>query len=375
MDYLDYNVFGVPLLSWLLMLAVWAVVVAGLVLVRRFLRWRARRLKGRLRSQFGDLLDGLAEGTRLYFLIAVGLYAAMGVVELPAYLGEAIRGIVLVILLLQVGQWGNTFINLWTDRYKEKRLEEDAAAVTTMQAVGFLGRILLWAVLLLVGLENFGVNVTALIAGLGVGGIAVAFALQSILGDLFASLAIVLDKPFVVGDFLIVGDFLGTVEHVGLKTTRLRSLGGEQIIFSNSDLLSSRIRNYKRMYERRVVFSVGAVYQTPHEKIKEIPTILREAVEAQDRTRFDRAHFKEYGSFALNFEVVYYVLSPEYNVYMDIQQAVNLFIHRRFEEEGIEFAYPTQQLYISKGPETELVEGSHRPDGGAQESTDRAEQS
>jgi small-conductance mechanosensitive channel len=217
-----------------------------------------------------------------------------------------------------------------------------------MTAVGFVARLVLWSVILLLALDNLGVDVTALVAGLGVGGIAVALAVQNILSDLFASLSIVLDKPFAVGDFLIIDSFLGSVEHVGLKTTRLRSLSGEQLVFSNTDLLGSRIRNYGRMFERRVVFKIGVTYQTPRDKLTKIPGIIREAIEAQDKTRFDRSHFNEYGEFSLNFESVYYVLGPDYNLYMDIQQAINLRIHERFEEEGIEFAYPTQTLFLAR---------------------------
>ncbi len=204
--------------------------------------------------------------------------------------------------------------------------------------------------ILLLVLDNLGVNITALVAGLGVGGIAVALAMQTILGDLFASLSIVLDKPFVVGDFLIIGDLLGSVEYVGLKTTRLRSLSGEQLVFSNSDLLGSRIRNYGRMYERRVQFNIGVTYQTPRDRLVKIPQIIREAVEQQSDTRFDRSHFKEYGDFSLVFESVYYVMGPDYNKYMDIQQAINLHIHERFEQQGIEFAYPTQTLFVQQTP-------------------------
>jgi small-conductance mechanosensitive channel len=197
-------------------------------------------------------------------------------------------------------------------------------------------------------LDNLGVDITALIAGLGVGGIAVALAVQTVLGDLFASLSIALDKPFVVGDFLIVDDLLGSVEFVGLKTTRLRSLSGEQLVFSNSDLLNSRIRNYGRMYERRTAFDIGVTYQTPREKLKKIPDIIRTAIEKQDDTRFDRSHFKAYGDFSLNYETVYYISGPDYNKYMDIQQAINFEIHAAFEREQIEFAYPTQTIFVEK---------------------------
>jgi small-conductance mechanosensitive channel len=187
------------------------------------------------------------------------------------------------------------------------------------------------------------------VAGLGVGGIAVALAAQNILGDLFASLSIVLDRPFVLGDFLIVDDLMGSVEEIGLKTTRVRSLSGEQLVFSNTDLLNSRIRNYGRMFERRVVFQLGVTYQTPREQLQAIPGMVRDAVEAHgDRVRFDRAHFAKYGDFALSFEIVYYVLGPDYNEYMDIQQAINLDIHQRFEDAGIAFAYPTQTLFLER---------------------------
>jgi small-conductance mechanosensitive channel len=209
-------------------------------------------------------------------------------------------------------------------------------------------KFILWSSILLLALNNLGINVTSLIAGLGIGGVAVALAIQNILGDLFASLSIVLDKPFVIGDFLMIGDFMGSVEYIGLKTTRIRSLSGEQLVFSNSDLLGSRIRNYGRMFERRVVFSIGVTYQTPRERLKLIPEIIREAIESKSKTRFDRCHFMKYGDYALMFETVFYVLSPDYNAYMDIQQAIYFEIHERFEQEQIEFAYPTQKLFVTQ---------------------------
>src|SRR5690606_319662 len=187
---------------------------------------------------------------------------------------------------------------------------------------------------------------TALIASLGVGGIAVALAAQNILGDLFSSLSIMFDKPFVVGDFIIVGEELGTVEKIGLKTTRVRSLHGEQLIFSNTDLLNSRIRNFKRMYQRRIVFSIGITYEPPYEKLKEVASMLRAIVQAHDLVRFDRAHFKGFGDSSLDFEVVYWVLDSDFNKYMDIQQAINLEIFRRFEEQGIAFAYPVRTVHL-----------------------------
>ncbi len=209
-----------------------------------------------------------------------------------------------------------------------------------------LARIGLWSILLLAVLDNFGVDVTALVTGLGIGGIAVALAVQNILGDIFASLSIVLDKPFVVGDFLEVGDYMGNVEHIGLKTTRIRSLSGEQIIVSNGDLLKSRIRNFKRMYRRRVVFNVGVEYGTPREKLQEIPQMIRRALEAHEDVAVDRVHFSSFGDSALMFTAVYHVAKPDYALYMDIQEQVNLDLLRVFEEAGIDIAFPTQKLIV-----------------------------
>ncbi|MGH7446139.1 MAG: mechanosensitive ion channel family protein, partial [Longimicrobiales bacterium] len=217
-----------------------------------------------------------------------------------------------------------------------------------INALGFVIRLGFYSVLVLMGLSNLGFDITALIAGLGIGGIAIALALQNVLGDLFASLSIVLDRPFIIGDFIIVDNLAGTVEYIGLKTTRVKSLSGEQLVFANGDLLSSRVRNFKRMYERRIVFSLGVTYQTPRAQLEQIPSMIRAAVERQQNTRFDRSHFLAYGDFSLNFETVYYVLVPEYNTYMDVQQAINFEIHRAFEDAGIEFAYPTQTVFVAK---------------------------
>jgi small-conductance mechanosensitive channel len=228
----------------------------------------------------------------------------------------------------------------------KRRMKQDAASVTTVTAIGFLAKLVLWTLVILLSLDNVGVNVTALIAGLGIGGIAVALAAQNILSDLFASLSIVLDKPFVLGDVIAIENFTGTVEHIGIRTTRLRSLSGEQLIFANNELLKSTIRNYKRLSDRRVVFTIDVTFETPHAKLAMIPGIIREAISAQQSVRVDRVHFKAIGTSGLVFEAVYFVVEPDYNLYMDIQQAINLAILERFEREQIEFAYPTQTLHI-----------------------------
>ena len=344
--FLDRTYLGNSVKTWLIAVLVTVVVLAVLALVRRVLERRLGRLVARTRTDIDDLAVDLLRMTKFFFPLFIALYIGSRTLAMTAILDRVIRGAMVIALLVQFALWGNAVISFWITRYMQSRMKEDAAAATTIGALRFIAKLVLWTAVLLLALDNLGLDITTLVAGLGVGGIAVALALQSVLGDLFASLSIVLDKPFVIGDFIIVGDFLGTVEHIGLKTTRLRSLSGEQLVFSNGDLLSSRVRNYKRMAERRIVFGFGVVYQTPAGQLEAIPGMVREVIESLEKTRFDRAHFKGFGNFSLDFEVVYYVLVPDYNIYMDIQQQINLALYRQFEEKGIEFAYPTQTLYV-----------------------------
>ena len=194
-------------------------------------------------------------------------------------------------------------------------------------------------------LDNLGRDVTTIIAGLGVGGIAIALAAQTILGDLFSYFVIFFDQPFEIGDFIVLDDKSGNIEYVGVKTTRIRTLTGDILVVSNTDLTNSRIHNYKRMSERRIVFKLGLVYQTKHEQLKQIPGFIKSIIESVDGVRFDRSHFSGYGDFSLDFETVYYVLAQDYVIYMEKQQEIYLAIFKKFEEEGIVFAYPTQTLF------------------------------
>lgn len=294
------------------------------------------------------MIAGLIDKIKLWFLIYVSVYTGSLYLSLPETGREIMIKLLIISLLFQGAIWGSEIINYWLKRYQSQKMEEDAASATTFSALGFVSRLILWSVISLLALDNLGINVTALVAGLGVGGIAVALAVQNVLGDLFASLSIILDKPFVLGDFIIIDSYMGTIEHIGLKTTRIRSLSGEQLVFSNSDLLNSRIRNYKRMSERRVVFSIGVTYQTSADNLKAIPGMIKDIITKQDLARFDRAHFKGFGDSSLNFEIVYWMESPDYSVYMDTQQGINLELIRKFGENKIEFAYPTQTLFIEK---------------------------
>lgn len=224
------------------------------------------------------------------------------------------------------------------------RQDETGTKLRQVRGIILIANAVLWIVAVIFLFDNLGFNVTAILTGLGVGGIAIALAAQAILGDLFNYFVIFFDQPFELGDFVIVDDKMGTVEYIGLKTTRIRSLQGEQIVFSNTNLTSSRIHNYKRMQERRILFKFGVVYDTSLENLELIPALSRGIIEQQEQTRFDRAHFASFGDYSLNFEVVYHILSSDYNRYMDIQQRINLQIVKMFKVNGIDFAFPTYSV-------------------------------
>ncbi|MGA7616799.1 MAG: mechanosensitive ion channel family protein [Thermoanaerobaculia bacterium] len=346
MNWLEYTFYGNSIRAWLIAAGVIVVSLLLVGLIRSFLARKLSRAK-ETATDIDDLVLDLTRRTRIFLLFFPVLFFALRALELPHKADAVLRDIAIVAFLLQAGIWANGLVVYWLTRYKRAKIEHDAGAVTTITAFSVLIKIAVWSIVVLMALDNLGFDVTTLIAGLGIGGVAVALATQNILGDIFASLSIVIDKPFVIGDFIIVGDTLGTVEYVGLKTTRVRSLGGEQIICSNGDLLKSRIRNYKRMAERRVVFGFGVIYQTTREQLEKLPPAVKQIIEAVEQTRFDRAHFKGFGDSSLDFEVVYYVLAPDYNLFMDIQQRINLELVRYFEENGLDFAFPTRTLFVS----------------------------
>lgn len=344
---MNYIILDNELTVWAVAIGVALTVSFALFIIKRVLVKRLGAYAAHTETYLDDLAIKVLSATHPLFIVLIGLFAGAHWLTLPPKLATLLSHLTVAVLLLQVARWADAGLHAWLRRYRAKRSAEDVASATSTAAIGFLARTFLWLVILLMILDNFGVNITTLVASLGIGGIAVALALQNILGDLFSSLSIVLDKPFVVGDFVSVGDVSGTVEYVGLKTTRIRGLGGEQVVFSNSDLLQSRIHNFKRMETRRIVFSVGVVYEISREQLRAIPGMLRAAVEAQANVRFDRAHFKAYGASSLDFEIVYTVLSPDYGVYMDIQQAINELLFERFEDAGIGFAYPTQTIHLA----------------------------
>ncbi|OKL39190.1 mechanosensitive ion channel family protein [Pontibacter flavimaris] len=280
----------------------------------------------------------------LHFLV---IYVGLSYLAFSAKV-ERILGIaVTVAITVMIVRFVASTLNLLVQSYVRRR-HPDKAYVNEVGAISLIINIIIWTIGLGFLFDNMGYDLTTVIAGLGIGGIAVALAAQNILGDLFNYFVIFLDRPFEVGDSIAVGDKNGTIEHIGVKTTRLRSLTGEQLIISNSDLTSSRIHNYKRQQRRRVEFTLGVAYETSVENLKAIPDLLKRIVSEHELVAFDRAHFASYGDSTLNFVVVYNVLTSDFAKHMDIRQAINLNIFQEFQQRGIEFAYPTQKLYVVK---------------------------
>ena len=307
------------------------------LLSSRIVQW-ASHTEGRGEHYIAEIL----EHTSRLLLAVVALQFGLVIIDLDIVWDARIDQLWLIVLALQFGLWVDAAIALWKRETIVGRAGKDNQLTVTM--VALMLRILVWAVAMLSILANIGVDITAFVASLGIGGIAIALAVQTLLGDLFASASIGVDKPFKTGDFIVFGDIAGTVEYIGMKTTRIRSLSGEQVICSNTQLLQQIIHNYNRMEERRVVLPFRISYRTPVEKIREIPAVAEQIVTAQNETRFDRAHLRNLAEYALEFEVVYYVLSADYNLYMDIQQAVNLALLDELDKRGIKFAMPVRSL-------------------------------
>jgi small-conductance mechanosensitive channel len=345
LPWLDTVVLGHPVALWLLAAIVAGSTAGAIILAKAIFIRRLATRAAQSETRVDDAVLAVVRSLRGFVILLLAIGFATRTLELPVQAQTMVRTVLTIALAYQALVAANVVVDQWLlARFTRPGLPHDSGA--GYGAVRFAARVTLWTAILLVALDNLGVEITTLVAGLGVGGIAVALAVQSILGDIFCSLSILFDKPFEIGDFIVVGDHAGSVEHIGVKTTRIRSLSGEQLVFANSDLVASRVRNYKRMSERRVLFEIGVTYDTTPEQAAEIPTVVREIIERLADTRFDRAHFKAFGDFALVFEVVYFVLVPGYNEYMDTQQMINLAILRAFAARNISFAYPTQTVYV-----------------------------
>jgi small-conductance mechanosensitive channel len=332
--------------AWLLAVGLFVVTFVVLPIVRGFItarrqRWAKSGFEPPLAIEFGTRL---VQRTSRLFLWTVALFLASRVLTLPPTIHRVLEIAIVVIFWLQASFWAMTAIRFAIERRRTRDGAPDPQLAGSIQVILFIANLGVWTIAFLLALANLDVEIGPLLAGLGIGGIAVALAVQTVLGDLLASLSIALDKPFAVGDALQIDAFTGTVENIGVKSTRLRSVSGEQIIMSNADILRSRVRNFGRMRERRVVTMLNVTYDTPPDTLRAIPLAVREVVTAQPNTRFDRCHFMAYAESSLQFELVFVVTSADYGVYADVQQAVNLAILERFATLGAKFALPTRRM-------------------------------
>lgn len=346
---LEKVVLGNTLFRWLVAIGVAAGVFVLFAAAKRFLCARLVRYTHRTAREWDDGLAEVVCATKYFFLAIFAAFLGAKFLHLPPKEAALVYRIVFLAFIAQVAVWGSALIAFGVD-YLGRAHPEDGARRMTVRAVGFLVKLAFFAIVVLWALDNLGVNITALVAGLGVGGVAIALATQNILGDLFASLSIVLDKPFVLGDFIVVGDVMGNIENIGLKTTRLRSLSGEEIVVSNGDLLQSRIHNYKRMRVRRIEFRFTVAPETPVDVLGRISPMVKELILKEKEVRFDRSHFKEIKQEGPVFEAVYIVQTDDFNRYMDIQERLNLGICRGLEALGTRPAVQVQRTWNEAAP-------------------------
>lgn len=349
-EFLTKVYLGNTVQSWLLGLAAFLLTLTVLPLLRGYVMSQRRRIQSLAPPVGVEVALLLISRTSRVFLWIVALYAGQRFLELPPRVERVSTVVIVAVFWLQAGLWATAAAQFALDRQRQRAAESgDQGIVGSLGILNFIARLAIFSIVALLALDNIGIDITALVAGLGIGGIAIALAVQTVLGDLLASLSITLDRPFVVGDWLRIDDIEGTVERIGVKSTRLRSLSGEQIIISNADLLKSRLRNLGRMPERRALFTLGVTYQTPRDKLERIPALVEQAVIAVPDTRFVFCSFRHFGDYALQFEVAYYVNLANGARFFDVISAVNYRIHATFAEHGIEFAYPTQTVHLLRG--------------------------
>lgn len=311
-------------------------------ILKRLEKWALKT-----KTDLDDELVGTLETVPGILYFFAGLYIALQFITVNRIVAKIVEIILIILLIYWATKVVSEIIEYALSKVAKKQ-NGKREKNTTYFGLSLIAKIVLWSTGLLLILSNLGVNISALVASLGIGGIAVALALQNILSDIFSSFSLYIDKPFEVGDFIIVGDHMGTVKKIGMKTTRIEALQGEEIVISNNELTSSRVRNFKKMKKRRVVFQIGVTYGTGPKILKKVPKILKEAITSIKKTSFDRSNFASFGDFSLNFETVYYLESNDYNEYMNTQEKINLAVVKAFEKEGIEIAFPTQTLYVHK---------------------------
>lgn len=343
----DEKILGNTIKDWAIALSIMVMLMGVLRIFQFVVIKRIKKYALHTKNTFDDFFIGQLQSLGMPLLYMMAFYTGLKYIDIPQKPAQVVHIGLLIFTLFFLLRMINSFLS-YSFRIAISRKDKNEQREKQAKGILSIIQVIVWLLGILFLIDNLGYDITTLVAGLGIGGIAIALAAQTILGDLFSYLVIFFDKPFETGDFIVIQDKMGTVEYIGIKTTRLRTLNGEQLICSNTDLTNSRVHNYKRMQERRIVFSFGVVYNTTPAKLKNIPLMIKNIIDDLDLVRYDRAHFLSFGDSSLNFEVVYYVNSPEYNLYMDKQQAINLEIMETFEREQIEFAFPTQTILVSK---------------------------
>ena len=346
-SYFTEKFLGESIKAYIKPIAIFIVGVLVIILIKRFVLNKLERWLEKKEERFLNKILAIFIKNISLLLYLILLYISYTKIEFSKSVTKIVYYILIIFFTFFIIRVGLQLLSLLVEYYfKTKKISE--STIKGFKGLFIIIKAIIWCIAFIFVLDNIGFKVTSVIAGFGIGGVAIALAAQSFLGDLFSYFSILFDKPFEVGDIIGVGDKLGKVIHIGLKTTRIKSLSGEELIFSNTELTSTTIHNYKKMEERRICFKIGVCYETPLEKLKKIPELIKEVIESCSDVKFDRAHFYSYGDFALIYEIVYYVLSNDYNLYMDKQHEINIKIKEAFEKEGIEFAYPTSTVYVYK---------------------------
>ncbi len=309
-----------------------------LKIFREIILNKLKKIAQKTKTEFDDVLIDIFKTIKPPFYLLISLYIAIKTLIIPELITQIINILFVIAIVYEIICALEKIID-----YSFRIKGQENASIT--KTIKLIVKIAIWSLGIALALSNLGINISSLIAGLGIGGIAVALALQNILKDLFSSFSILLDKPFEIGDFIVVGSDMGTVEKIGIKTTRLRSLDGQQLIIANNELTNARVQNFKRLEKRRALFTLDIIYETELEKLKKIPSLIQEIINSDKNNEFDHCHFKSFGNFSLKFEISYYVKTQDYKKYLDITEKVNLAIINKFKKENIEFAYPTHIEY------------------------------
>ncbi len=333
--------------EYLIALAVFIGALIVLKIIKTIIVARLKNLAKKTKNDIDDAVINIFSKVKPPFYFLLSLYLGIQFISLPDIVNQVVRMLFVIALVYEIINAVQEVVEYITRKAMRKE-KGDKEAQATVKTLSIVVKVILWSIGIILILGNLGVNVTSLIAGLGIGGIAIALALQNILSDVFSSFSILIDKPFQVGDLIKVGTDMGIVEKIGIKTTRLRTLDGQLLVIANQELTTARVQNFKQLEKRRALFTLGVIYETDKAKLKQIPKLIENIVKTEKLAEFDRCHFRDFGDFSLNFEIAFYVNTQDYLEFRNIVERVNLAIFDEFAKQKIEFAYPTSVEYQKK---------------------------